>query len=118
VNNRVQNSTEFIGGKGASIIDDRCTSCGICLEYCRFDAIKHETHSANGNEERYWIDKHTCDGCAVCVRNCPEQAIAFKEVVQIALIWVVLDRFKAIGGWTVWEVGFLYSLGNTLKLAS
>ena len=33
-----------------------------------------------------------------------------KESAQIALIWVVLQRFEALAGWGVWEVGVLYSL--------
>ncbi len=41
-------------------------------------------------------------------------ATTFKEIVQVALIWVVLDRFKSVGGWTVWEVGFLYGLNSFL----
>ncbi len=82
LNNRVQKTIEFIGGKGASIVNEKCTNCGICLDYCRFDAIKHESHTENGGEERYWIDKHACEGCAVCVRNCPEQAIDFNEIVS------------------------------------
>jgi len=78
--NKVRKTIEFIGGKQASIVDERCTNCGICQEYCRFDAIKYQAEIAGG--ERYWIDKHACDGCGVCVRHCPEQAIDFKEVVN------------------------------------
>ena len=33
-----------------------------------------------------------------------------KEGAQIALIWLVLQRFQALAGWGVWEVGVLYSL--------
>ena len=80
--NNVQKTSEFLGGKQASIVQDDCTSCGFCLEYCRFDAIKHEVDAENPSGERYWIDKHACDGCGVCVRHCPEQAIDFKEVVS------------------------------------
>lgn len=80
--NNVQKTTEFIGGKRAFIIDKDCTNCGICAEYCRFDAIKHEVHTGNAGGERYWIDKHACDGCGVCTRHCPEQAIDFKEVTS------------------------------------
>ncbi len=80
--NRVQRKTEFIGGKQAAIIEERCTNCGICPEYCRFDAIKHETHTESATGERYWIDRHACDGCGVCTRHCPEQAIDFREVVS------------------------------------
>ena len=78
--NKMQKTIEFIGGKQAFIIDERCTNCGICQEYCRFDAIKYQAE--NAGSERYWIDKHACDGCGVCVRHCPEQAIEFKEVVS------------------------------------
>jgi len=80
--NNMQKTSEFLGGKQASIIQEDCTSCGFCPEYCRFDAIKHEVDSESPNGERYWIDKHACDGCGVCVRHCPEQAIDFKEVVS------------------------------------
>jgi len=80
--NNVQGTTEFIGGKQASIIEDKCTNCEICQEYCRFDAIKYEAHTGNAGGERFWIDKHACDGCGVCVRHCPEDAIDFKEVVS------------------------------------
>ncbi len=81
LNNSVQNRFEFTGGKRARIIARNCTSCGACLDYCRFDAIKRET-TAGHDVERYWIDKYSCDGCGVCVRHCPEQAIEFKEVVN------------------------------------
>ena len=39
--NKVRRKTEFIGSKRAAIIEERCTNCGICPEYCRFDAIRH-----------------------------------------------------------------------------
>ncbi|MBU8933423.1 MAG: ATP-binding protein [candidate division Zixibacteria bacterium] len=78
----VLRTTKFIGGKQASIIEERCTNCGLCEEFCRFDAIKHKSPSDLDGEEKYWIDKHACDGCAACVRHCPEQAIDFKEVIS------------------------------------
>ncbi len=80
--NNVHTTTEFIGGKRADIIDEKCTNCGDCSEYCRFNAIRHEAYAESTTGERYWIDKHACDGCGVCVRHCPEQAIAFKEVIS------------------------------------
>ncbi|RKX26694.1 MAG: (4Fe-4S)-binding protein [Candidatus Zixiibacteriota bacterium] len=80
--NNLQKTTEFIGGKRAVIIEEKCTNCGICPEYCRFDAIKHEVHGENAGGERYWIDEHACDGCGVCVRHCPEEAIDFRDVTS------------------------------------
>jgi len=82
LNNKIRKTTEFIGGKQASIIDEMCTNCGICVDYCRFDAIKYENGTEGADRERHWIDKHACDGCAVCVRHCPEQAIDFKDVIS------------------------------------
>jgi MinD superfamily P-loop ATPase len=81
VNNTVRERNEFIGGKQARIIEQDCTGCGECVEYCRFDAIKTES-VPNTNGDRYWIDNHACDGCGVCVRHCPEEAITFNDVVS------------------------------------
>ncbi len=80
--NSVQQTNEFIGGKQAAIIEEKCTGCGLCADYCRFDAIKHELCAGNAGGERYWIDPHACDGCGVCTRHCQEQAIDFREVVS------------------------------------
>jgi len=80
--NNVQETTEFIGGKKASINEDKCTNCGICQDYCRFDAIKHDVNTENPDDEKYWIESYSCDGCGVCVRHCPEDAIDFKDVIS------------------------------------
>ncbi|MCP4566872.1 MAG: P-loop NTPase [FCB group bacterium] len=80
--NRLQQSSDFIGGKRASINEEKCLKCGICTEYCRFDAIKYEFSADSPFSERYVIDKHACDGCGVCVRHCPEEAIDFQEVTS------------------------------------
>lgn len=87
--NDILKSSQFTGGKRASIIDDRCTNCGYCLEYCRFDAIKHDVSAENVTGERYWIDPYACDGCGVCTRHCPEMAIDFRVVVSGE--WYVSD---------------------------
>lgn len=82
MNNKVRKTSEFIGGKQASIIEEMCTNCGMCVDYCRFDAIKYEDGTGDSERERYWIDRFACDGCAVCIRHCPEQAIDFKDVIS------------------------------------
>lgn len=38
--------------------------------------------------------------------------VLFNEVTSIALIWIVVDRFETIGGWSPWEVGLLYGLAT------
>ncbi|HAX93668.1 MAG TPA: (4Fe-4S)-binding protein [Bacteroidales bacterium] len=58
----------YVSGHKAVIHYDICTSCGLCKNYCRFDAISEE----NG---RIIISEISCDGCFLCSRICPEKAI-------------------------------------------
>lgn len=60
-------SNEFYGMDKAYIHQERCSRCGACLRYCRFDAIK-----TNGE---YHIDPYACEGCGVCVAVCRRRAI-------------------------------------------
>jgi MinD superfamily P-loop ATPase len=64
---KVMHKESFIGGKVAEIDPARCSQCGQCLEVCRFDAIT----------EDFRIQAIACEGCGVCVWNCPENAIDF-----------------------------------------
>ncbi len=58
----------YIAGHKAAIDYSLCTSCGLCVDYCRFDAIT----SPNGKVE---ISEVLCDGCFLCSRICPVNAI-------------------------------------------
>ncbi|MGE0083839.1 MAG: ATP-binding protein [Desulfococcaceae bacterium] len=64
-------SHDFFSGYGASVIRDKCESCGICAEMCRFGAV-----SGSPVPE---INPLKCEGCKVCVSFCPADAIAFEE---------------------------------------
>lgn len=59
----------FISGQKAVIDKDKCTNCGQCMSYCRFDAIME----LNGE---IVINGTSCDGCQLCSRICPTQAIS------------------------------------------
>jgi len=63
----VQRRTDFMGGCKAIIRAAQCSSCGRCLELCRFSAIS----------ETFVVDEIKCEGCGVCVDLCPAQAIDF-----------------------------------------
>ncbi len=63
----IQQQNEFYGGNVACIDAERCTECAICRDVCRFEAITSE----------FQVDEIACEGCGVCVWNCPEQAISF-----------------------------------------
>jgi len=58
----------FITGSKAEIDYDACTHCGMCIASCRFDAIGYH----NG---KISISELSCDGCKLCFRLCPVQAI-------------------------------------------
>ncbi len=59
----------YISGHKAVINYNLCTGCGLCINYCRFDAIS----DVNG---RVIISEISCDGCFLCSRICPEKAIS------------------------------------------
>jgi MinD superfamily P-loop ATPase len=67
----------------ATINEEQCTQCGICQEYCRFDAL-HKTAKAT-----LAINTFQCEGCRLCERVCPEQAIT--SVRSSNNYWYVSD---------------------------
>jgi len=71
---KVKNPVEkdFIGSKKALIDVDKCISCGLCAEKCRFDAI----HSFGSS---YKVDEISCEGCTMCSLVCPAGAVSFYD---------------------------------------
>ena len=63
----------FIQGNLATVRTNACTACGRCSEVCRFGAVRTTTIG------HAFIDASSCEGCGVCVWNCPVQAIDFPE---------------------------------------
>lgn len=61
----------FSGGGKAEIRPDDCTNCGICMDHCRFGAISEQ----DGDPK---INQIYCEGCRLCARVCPVEAIDFK----------------------------------------
>ncbi len=59
----------FVSGQKALINRELCTNCGICMHYCRFDAISLQ----NGQVS---ISETACDGCMLCMRVCPAKSIS------------------------------------------
>ncbi len=68
---------QFYGGHEAVIRQDECNSCGLCREYCRFDAVKMVVDA--GGKETFSVDPLACEGCGVCVQFCSADAIDFVE---------------------------------------
>ncbi|MGQ8336128.1 nucleotide-binding protein [Sunxiuqinia sp. A32] len=63
---------KYISGQKAILDEQKCTNCGLCFAYCRFDAI----HVLQGQHK---ITETACDGCQLCERVCPENAIRMIE---------------------------------------
>jgi MinD superfamily P-loop ATPase len=74
----VKQTSDFSGGKRASIIEETCLACGACADVCKFDAVlpPDDDHAA------YRIDEISCEGCGVCTHFCPANAIEFTDVVN------------------------------------
>jgi NAD-dependent dihydropyrimidine dehydrogenase PreA subunit len=53
------------------IEEDKCTGCGICVDYCHVDAIA--VNPDTGVVEI--LDLDTCIECHSCQQNCPQGAI-------------------------------------------
>jgi len=58
----------YIAGSKAVIDYSLCTNCGLCMNYCRFDAISLIN-------DKISISEIACDGCVLCSRICPANAI-------------------------------------------
>ncbi|MDD3807664.1 MAG: 4Fe-4S binding protein [Candidatus Marinimicrobia bacterium] len=60
---------DCIEGTGyvATIDEQRCNHCGICVYSCQFEAIS----------DTFFVDKNTCKGCGLCLTKCPNKAISF-----------------------------------------
>lgn len=61
---------EFWEGEVASIDSESCLDCGVCQEFCRFDAIVYS------QEGGFRVDPLSCEGCAACFYQCPMESIS------------------------------------------
>jgi MinD superfamily P-loop ATPase len=64
----IEEESVYVAGHKARIDYDKCSSCGECAKHCAFDTI----HSVNGY---FIINEINCDGCYLCYRVCPVNAI-------------------------------------------
>jgi MinD superfamily P-loop ATPase len=75
---RIVETHEFVGGQVAAIAADSCSGCGLCVDVCRFDAVRADNGLCK-------VDTIACEGCAACKTQCPSNAITM--LPQISGRW-------------------------------
>ena len=78
----IKQKSDFSGGKRATIIAEKCSGCGKCLDLCRFDAIHLNGAGNDLIDKTFTVDPISCEGCKVCVEFCPVGAIEFNDCVN------------------------------------
>ncbi|MDH7508632.1 MAG: AAA family ATPase [Methanomassiliicoccales archaeon] len=73
---RIKQRLPFYGMKVALRDETKCTKCGECRKYCRFDAI----------DEHLNIVDEMCEGCGVCQYVCREKAIGLLDRISGSII--------------------------------
>ncbi|MDO9537928.1 MAG: 4Fe-4S binding protein [Thermoplasmata archaeon] len=68
----IKSTMEFKGLKLAKKDQEKCISCGKCLEHCRFHAI----------DSQFNIKETGCEGCGVCEYVCPTNAIELMDRIS------------------------------------
>ena len=84
---RVSERHEFRSGHEAVIRQSDCIGCGVCLDYCRFEAIRMNGQGVG--EASFTVAPLSCEGCGTCVRFCPTGGIDFPE--RVCGEWMVSE---------------------------
>lgn len=82
----------FTGSYKAVVGHEKCSLCGQCIPVCRFDAITAES-------DRIIISETACDGCFLCSRICPEQAITMQKNDQSRMYTGKFRNGRMVYGW-------------------
>ncbi|MDY0151695.1 MAG: ATP-binding protein [Candidatus Cloacimonas sp.] len=69
----VKKEEDFYSGFGAVIDYNKCVSCGLCANICRYHALSWE-------DGKYKVSGLACEGCGYCARVCPSEAISMVEL--------------------------------------
>jgi len=70
-----------VGGVVAVVEPEKCTACLTCVRVCPFDVpvIDHEKVGAGGIRGAARIAAAACQGCGICVGECPAKAIQLQH---------------------------------------
>jgi MinD superfamily P-loop ATPase len=82
----------FVSGREARISAQRCNACGLCMEHCRFGAIRYVQE--NGARPSYEVDPVACEGCGLCAHVCTAGAVDMLEAERGE--WFVSDTHHGL----------------------
>ncbi len=82
----------FIGSYKATIVEEQCTRCKLCISYCRFEAISE-------SNDGIVISETACDGCFLCSRICPEHAITMTKNDKSRMYSGTFRNGRMVYGW-------------------
>ena len=96
---------------GIKIIAERCTGCGLCIQYCPFAAIEIIDKKA--------VVGPACTLCGACIDGCPEEALVLecepeKPKQQVGVyknVWIFAEEHNGTVDSTAYE---LLGAGRTL----
>ena len=66
----------FASGDVLEVDRQRCIGCGVCVDHCRYDALRFD------EEEVVVADNLACEACGLCVRLCGMKALSLSEVAR------------------------------------
>ncbi|MBN1677299.1 MAG: CoB--CoM heterodisulfide reductase iron-sulfur subunit A family protein [Candidatus Thermoplasmatota archaeon] len=76
----------------ASVDEDLCVGCGLCVELCPYGAPELVTVEKGGTKAR--IIEALCHGCGTCAASCPQKAITCKQFTDEQ---IYSEIFAALG---------------------
>ncbi|MCU0612269.1 MAG: FAD-dependent oxidoreductase [Candidatus Eisenbacteria bacterium] len=68
-----------VSGTVAAVIRDRCSACLTCVHVCPYHVPRMDEHGISV------IDPRGCQGCGICVAECPAKAISMKHYTDAQL---------------------------------
>jgi len=76
----------------ASVNEEKCIGCGLCVFVCEVKAMKLKPKSEGGKAE---VIAASCKGCGACGASCPQQAITIPHFTTEELVAQV-DAFAGV----------------------